>query len=281
MLKKSQLLIWAILLSPCVTVEGQTAKQIVNEAVRAELYVDNHDHTHWLYYEADRKPGNAVEQWVAETSSGDLTRVIEQNGLKLTTQAQRNSMNSFSHSFWAQSRQRRNAQHDDRQATQMLSMLPQAFEWSIAGTSGGNTTLHFWPNPQFRPPTWQARVFAAMAGEMVVDNRQHRIVSLKGHLIHDVKFWGGLLGDLEARGTFDVERREVGHGEWKITETHVHIQGHALIFKSISEQEDDEKSQFKELPANVSLQEAENDLLAQNNPPLPKSTALVGLARHK
>ena len=51
--------------------------------------------------------------------------------------------------------------------------------------------------------------------------------------------------------------------------------------RSISEQEDDEKSQFKELPANVSLQEAENDLLAQNNPPLPKSTALVGLARHK
>ncbi len=263
MLKKSQLLIWAILLGSCVAMAGQTAQQIVRQAVRVELYADARDHTHWLYYDVDRKPGGTVEQWVAETGNGDMTRVLEQNGQKLTKQSQRSSMNNFIFSSRAQMRQRKGAQHDDQEASQMLGMLPQAFYWSIASRSEDRTTLHFWPNPQFRPPTWQSRVFAAMTGEMVVDNTQHRIVSLKGRLTHDVKFWGGLLGNLQAGGTFDVERRQMKNGKWKITETHVHIQGHALIFKSISEQEDDEKSQFKELPADVSLQEAENDLLAQ------------------
>ena len=98
---------------------------------------------------------------------------------------------------------------------------------------------------------------------MAVDAKQHRIVSLKGKLMHDVKILGGFLGALNAGGTFDVERRETGGSVWQITETHVHIQGHVLIFKSISEQEDDVKTEFKQLPADISLEQAENDLLAE------------------
>jgi hypothetical protein len=96
-----------------------------------------------------------------------------------------------------------------------------------------------------------------------VDSEQHRIVSLKGRLIHDVKILGGILGNLDSGGTFDVERRQIGGSEWQITETHVHIQGHVLIFKSISEQEDDEKTRFKQLSGDISMQQAKNDLLAQ------------------
>jgi hypothetical protein len=89
-------------------------------------------------------------------------------------------------------------------------------------------------------------------------------VSLKGRLIHDVKFGGGVLGNLKSGGTFDVERREVGSGIWQITETHVHITGHALLFKSISEQEDDEKSTFRQLPPETNFEQAENALLSES-----------------
>jgi len=58
-----------------------------------------------------------------------------------------------------------------------------------------------------------------------------------------------------------VERREVGDGHWQITETHVHIQGHALLFKSISEQEDDEKSKFRQIGEDVSFEQVEKQLL--------------------
>ena len=103
-----------------------------------------------------------------------------------------------------------------------------------------------------------------MAGDMKVDKTEHRIVSLKGRMIHDVKFWHGALGYLKAGGSFDVERRNTGGGEWQITETHVHIEGRALIFKSISEQEDDVKSRFKQLSGNISLENAESLLMKQN-----------------
>src|SRR5206468_8693461 len=108
----------------------------------------------------------------------------------------------------------------------------------------------------------EARVFAAMEGDMLVDTSQHRIASLKGTLIKDVKIFGGWLGALEAGGTFDVERRQTGESVWQITETHVHIHGHALIFHTISEEEDDVKSKFKRLPAEITMQQAKSDLLA-------------------
>jgi hypothetical protein len=257
-------LVWSVLIGSCAAAGGQEAAQIVQQAVQTELAADAADHTHWLYYEVDSKPAVAVRQWVAETNMGDLTCVIEKNGVTIAKAQQRDNMNRFIYNPAAQAKQRKSGQHDDQQARQMLSMLPQAFLWANAGTRGNDTILDFRPNPQFHPPTWEARVFAAMAGEMTIDNTQHRIVSLTGHLIRDVKFWGGLLGDLQAGGSFDVERRELANGVWEITQTHVHIQGHALIFKTISEQEDDEKTRFKELPADITFAEAENDLLEQS-----------------
>lgn len=259
------LLAGTALLSVCLPAAAQDAKQIVRQAVQTELAADASDHSRWLYYEVDRKPDVSVRQWVAETNIGDLKRLIERNGLIFSKADQRNTINGYLSDSAAQAKARRSGEHDDDQAAQMLRMLPDAFLWTREGEQGNDTVLRFKPNPQFDPPTWQARVFAAMAGEMKVDNTEHRIVSLSGRMIHDVKFWGGLLGSLRAGGSFDVERRQVGSGVWSITETHVHIQGHALIFKSISEQEDDVKSKFKELPRQISPAKAENMLLAQND----------------
>ena len=246
-----------------VSLFAQDAKQFVKQAVQTELAADRDDHTHWLYFEIDRKPEHSVKQWVAETSTGDLRRVIEMDGRPVPPDEQRRKMDNFLGNWWARSKQRKSEQHDDKQAAELLELLPQAFVWSNDGIKGSNTVLHFKPDPQFHPPDLESRVFAAMEGDMAVDNQQHRIVSLKGRLIHDVKIAGGLLGNLDAGGTFDVERRETGKSIWQITETHIHIQGHALIFKTISEQEDDEKTKFKQISATITMQQAENDLLAE------------------
>jgi hypothetical protein len=263
MLKRGRLVAWAVLLAACVAARAQGEQQFVEQAVRTELAADAADHTHWLYYEVDRTPGTAVKQWVAESDTGDLKRVLERNGSALSAAEQQSRMNSFLDDQAAQRKQHKAGQQDDRQAAEMLRLLPQAFLWTGTGEHDGNTILHFKPDPNFNPPTWESRVFAAMEGDMRVNNAQHRIVSIKGRMIHDVKFWGGLLGEIKAGGTFDAERREIGNGEWQITETHVHILGHALLFKNISDQEDDIKTRFKQLPDNVSGSSAEKDLLAQ------------------
>ncbi|HUA97296.1 MAG TPA: hypothetical protein VMA34_03140 [Terracidiphilus sp.] len=247
----------------CAVAPAQTAEQIIREAVGTELYAAAHDHSCWMYYEVDSKPNATVKQWVSQTHEGGLDRVLSRNGQSFSLQQERDSMNAYIGNPSAQAKRRRSGQHDDQQAAQLLNMLPQAFDWTIAGKKDGNTVLHFAPNPQFNPPSWQAKVFAAMGGEVTVNDAQHRIVSLKGHMLHDVRFWGGLFGDLKAGGWFDVERREVGGSDWQIVATHVHIQGHALIFHTISEEEDDVKSKFTELPGNIDFKEAEKDLMEQ------------------
>lgn len=253
----------AFLPGTCQTASAQTDQQFVQQAVRTELAADAADHTHWLFYEQDRTPGTDVKQWVAQSNVGDLKRVLEQNGSALSISEQKDRVDRFMSNPSVQQKQRKSGQQDDRQAAQMLRLLPEAFLWTRTGEHDGETTLHFKPDPKFNPPTWASRVFAAMEGDMTVNNAQHRIVSIKGRMIHDVKFWGGMLGDIKAGGTFDAERREIGGGEWQITTTHVHIQGHALLFKDISDQEDDEKTHFKQLPDNISGRAAEQKLFAE------------------
>ena len=171
-------------------------------------------------------------------------------------------MNAYLDNPSLQEKLRKNEAHDDREAEEMLNLLPRAFLWTREGENGDEVLLHFQPDPNFRPPDLESKVFAAMEGEMRVNTRAMRIASIKGTLIQNVKIFGGLLGQLDAGGTFDVERRDTGDGVWQITANHVHIQGHALIFHTISEEEDDEKWDFKRLPEQVTMRQVENDLMA-------------------
>jgi hypothetical protein len=255
------------LLSACCAVKAQDTRQFVQQAVNDELAADRDDHSHWIFYEIDRKPKNSVRQWVAETGNGDVVRVLMRNQRQIPEAQQRDGIEKFIHDPNAQARERRDSQHDDDQATALLKLLPVAFVWTETGKNDRTTTLHFKPDPSFRPPSREARVFSAMEGDMTVENAHHRIQELKGQLIHDVNFGFGLLGKIEKGGSFSVERREIGPGIWDITEAHTHIQGHALIFKSISEQEDDEKSSFSRLPDNITLEQAASAVMAKPKAP--------------
>jgi hypothetical protein len=144
----------------------QDAKQFVQRAVQTELAADRDDHSRWIYFETDRKPGNEVKQWVAETHDGSLRRVIEINRHPVPEADQRQKMDGYLNDSSARSKQRKSEQHDDAQATEMLKLLPDAFVWTNQGTRGGVSLLHFKPNPRFHPPDLEARVFAAMEGDM-------------------------------------------------------------------------------------------------------------------
>jgi hypothetical protein len=241
--------------------EAQNARAFVEKAVQNELAKDEVDHTRWLYYEDDQKPENPVRQWVADTSNGSLKRVLQIDGRKLSLSEQQQRMELFLGDTGAQAKARKSSTHDDKEAAEMLELLPRAFLWTKKGEDGDSTLLHFKPDPNFRPPDLESRVFAAMEGDMIVDTKQLRIASIKGKMIQDVKILGGFLGEINSGSTFDVERRETGDGVWQITQTHVHISGHALLFKDISEQEDDLKTHFKQLPQSITMQQAKNQLM--------------------
>lgn len=255
-------LLGAVLLGESAAViAAQDVTQFVQKAVDNELNEDRADHSHWLYFEGDAKPGKFVRQWVAETADGNLRRVVQLDGQKLAPGQQEQHVDAYLANPTLQAKQRKSEAHDDHEAEEMLELLPRAFLWSRLSEKGDDVTLHFKPNPDFRPPDLESKVFAAMEGDMCVNRQAMRIASIKGKLIQNVKIFGGVFGQLDAGGTFDVERRETGGGVWQITETHVHIHGHALIFKTISEEEDDVKWDFKPLSDSITMQQAKKDLM--------------------
>jgi hypothetical protein len=241
------------------------ALEAVRAAVKSELQAAQTDRSIWIYTEHDTTVGRDAVYDVVETPHGTLKRLIELNGRRLTGAAEQTEtqrIENYVHDPSAQARARRAGAHDDAQATEMLKMLPDAFIWRKESETGGLLTLKYWPNQNFDPPNMQARVMGTMAGEMVISRDGDRIRSLRGALTSNVLIGFGILGKLDRGGIFDVERRKQEGGSWQITETRVHIGGHALLFKTIGQQEDDIKTNWKPSTAH-SLEDAARLLHAE------------------
>lgn len=235
------------------------AHTLVQQVIRNEVAANLNDHTKWMYRDAYKSPEKNIVKLVVETADGTVSRTIESNGHALSAQQQQADRAQMQHVIddpAVRAKQRKSGEHDSDQALSLLKMLPEGFLWTYAGESDGEITLHFKPNPAFQPPTYASRVFAAMAGDMVVDAAQKRLKILSGTVIHPVEFGWGLFGKIEPGGTFRVVRSQIAPQEWEITQTHVHIQGHILFFKSISQQEDEVTDLYKPTPPGLTLQQA-------------------------
>ena len=238
---------------------AQDPKSIVAAAVASELNANRTDHSAFMYRDHDITPDHDTVSFVVETPAGNLRKKLEDHGHPLTPeqrQADEASIQELVSSASLMSKQRQNEQHDGEQAEQMLKLLPVAYLWTIASEKGDLVTLNFKPDPNFNPPSLEARVLSAMAGQIVVSREGDRIATIRGSLTDDVKFGFGIFGRLRKGGSFQVERREVAPHHWQITESHVHIVGKALFFKSIGDQEDEVKTDFHPSPAQT-LQQAE------------------------
>jgi hypothetical protein len=236
----------------------QDPKAIVQLAVDAELAANRNDHTHWRYLNHRGDADNSIDV-VVETQDGAIRKCIEQNGKPVsagTSKTEDGRIQAFIHDPDAQKKQRRDGMHDDKSAEELLHLFTTAFVWKIDKETAETITLSFVPDPNFHPPDMEARVMGEMSGTLVVDRGQHRIRTMKGTLGEDVTIGFGILGRLKKGGTFNVERRQVLPGLWQITEEHVHIDGRALLFKTIGQQQDDVKTRFTLVPPGTTLEQA-------------------------
>jgi hypothetical protein len=245
-------------LLPLHSQEVKDAKEFVRTAVKAELAADQNDHSRWRYKDVEKSANNSVSI-VVETDQGSVKRLIARGGQPLTEAEARDEerrVQDFIHDPAKIEKQRRDAAQDDKNAEELLNMLPEAFCWKVLKEDEQKVTLRFQPNPEFRPPDMQSRVMGEMVGELVVDKGQNRIATISGRLGRDVTIGWGMLGRLHEGGTFRVERREVAPKQWQITETHVHIEGRALLFKNIGQHQDEVQTEFRPVPAGTTLDQA-------------------------
>jgi hypothetical protein len=243
---------------PLLAQGGKDAKEIVRTAMQAELAADLNDHSRWRFRD-DQRDGTNTVSIVVETDHGSVKRVISRDGQPLDEAAARaedERVRNFIHDPALLAKQRKDGLQDGKNAEELLRMLPEAFIWKVESEDAQKVTLHFEPNPNFTPPDIKARVLGQMAGQLVVDKGQKRIMTMSGRLTLDVTIGWGLLGRLREGGTFRVERREVAPGLWQITETHVHIEGKALFFKNIGQQQDEVQTEFTRVPDGTTLERA-------------------------
>jgi hypothetical protein len=262
-----------LFLTPCIgAAETQSSPQLSpSEMVKSVIYNELHpsqvSDIHWQYRVDKESDGKQETREVIETKSGSLDKLLATSGKPLTAaQAKEESARilRFSRNPEAQKKAEQVRRKDAEQCDALMKMIPDAFLFDYAGTSGNLAKVVFKPNPHFRPPSREGRVLQQMAGEIWVDARQKRLVSINGQLINEVKFAGGFLGHLEKGGRFTVKRAELAPGDWELTEMNVNMRGKALLFKTISVQQKELHSKFERVGADVSLSDAANLLLRQN-----------------
>jgi hypothetical protein len=238
---------------------GMSANELARRVVTNELKFQHQDQGRWMYRLEKEESGRKQVQEILETNNGSLSRLLSTDGRPLDAKQQQKENQRMRKLVSHPDEQRKLQQASNKKAEQgarLFKILPDVFVFGYAGRQGDLVTLTFRPNPNFQPPSLEARVFHDMEGELTVDIKQERLAAIKGHLMEDVNFGDGLLGHLDKGGKFEVRQTEVAPGEWEMTILCVDMKGKALLFKTIGVQETENHSDFHRMPDDLTLAEA-------------------------
>ena len=243
-----------------------SANDLVRAVVANELRSQDESHGRWQYRVEREQQGKKKTKEVVQTGQGSLDQLVAVDGQPLNAKAQQDEsarIRNLVRNPAEQQRRDETKKKDAEQCKAFFRMLPDALIFIYAGRDRDLIKLSYRPNPNFQPPSREARVFHEMEGEMWVHETQRRLVRIQGQLVADVKFGGGLLGYLEKGGHFNVEQRELLPGQWDLTLMEVDMKGKALFFKTIAVNEKEYRCDFRSVPGGLTLAEAANMLTKQ------------------
>jgi hypothetical protein len=235
---------------------------LVRKAAADELKPSDHNHP-YRYRLRKVDDGRITIKEIVETKDGDVARLIGTGDKPLNPDANQTELerlnNLLAHPE-IQERRRKREQADSNRADEMVRLLPDAFLYAYLGTAEGKSgpayRLSLKPNPSFRPPSREAEVYAGMAGELWIDQKQQRMVKLDVHLIADVNFGWGILGKLYKGGSILVEQADVGNDHWEQYHFKLDLHGKALMIKTIDFETTEDESDFVPVPAGWGYQDA-------------------------
>src|SRR6266699_1420207 len=260
-----------LLVSRMSSAQSQSQAQLspsdlIRAVIHSELKTSDVTEIRWKYLVNKDVDGKQETREVVETKSGSLDRLIAIAGRPLSDAQQRDETERIlrlSHNPEEQHKLEQTRRKDAEQCNAFLQMVPDAFLFEYAGESGDLTKLTFKPNPAFRPPSREGKVLHEMAGEIWVDAKQQRLVSINGQLMNEVKCAGGLWVRHEEGGQFSVKRAEVAPAHWEVTEMAVNMRGKALLFKTISVQQKELHQNFERVRDDLTMSDAAALLLKQ------------------
>jgi len=235
----------------------QDPVRLVRETVYNELQ-DHSSHGYWRYWVRQQaQNGSSIEVQV-ETADGPVGHLLQQNGQPLDEQREQlenarllNLRNSTSQ----QANHRQNFIEDDQRIGRILALLPDAFLYQDAGIENDCRRLRYTPNPKYSTHSMEARVFHQLSGELWIDLRMKRIRRFDGRLDDNVDFAFGMLGRISKGSWFSMTRAQVSAKEWKTDHFESHVNGRALLFKTIAHDITEARGGFEAVPPAMSLEQ--------------------------
>jgi hypothetical protein len=234
-------------------------QQLLKDVAYNEVQ-DRQRDSFWAY-DIDQKIGaNRYTKHQVETQDGPIYRILETNGKPLTDAELRKEQARLDHLFnnpGALAKNREDHAQDEERMERLLKLIPDAFVYEQQGAPSGDiVTLNFKPNPNFNPPTYEARIFHGMEGTIEINERLRRFVAMHGTVVNRIDFGYGLLGYVDKGGTFEVHRHQVSPTRWKTDLVDVHVSGRVILFKSVSKDHHEVRTAFQSVPTSISLNDA-------------------------
>jgi hypothetical protein len=247
----------------------QSAHDLVKDVVYNELQ-ERRQVSLWQYRVDKRVFSQSLLEQEVETVDGPVDRVFARNGKPLDPAAQKKETDRLTNLLRNPSDQARMKQdHDaeEERVQRLIAAMPDAFVYQYEGAAEeGSVRLSFRPNPAYNPPTYEARVFHALTGDIWIQPQLKRLLKIDAHIISEIDFGFGILGRIEKGGTFQIRREQVIENRWKTSLVDVHVAGHIIFFKNISKDQHEVRTVFKPLSPKTSLQDAVTLLNAMSAP---------------
>jgi hypothetical protein len=248
--------------------DAPTAGALVDTVVANEL-ADREKFLKWSFKIEKREGKQTLTEVQVETKDGPLYRLLAIDGTALNLD-QRQQDDTRIGRLMKDSRpllKLKQAQDEDELKLQKLvSLLPQAFVYEYDGVENSLLRLKFRPNPDYNPPTYEARVIHSLAGTVLIDPEQKRLAKVAGQMVNRVDFGYGLLGRIDS-GTVEWGRVEVGPQEWKTAFINIHFSGRMVLFKTINKDQYERRSDFQAVSGDLSLSDAKELLVSRILPP--------------
>ena len=241
-----------------------TAGKLVGAVVANEL-TDREKQRKWICMVEKRAGKQTLTEVQVETEEGPLYRVLAIDGAALNRD-QRQQDDARIGRLMKDPRtllQLKQAQDDDElKLEKLMSLMPEAFVYDFDGVEENLLRVKFHPNPDYRPPTYEARVIHSLAGTILIDPEEKRLAKVEGYLINRVDFGYGLLGRIDS-GTVELGRVAVGPQQWKTAFINIHFSGRMAIFKTINKEHYERRSDFRAVASDLSLSDAKDLLISR------------------
>ena len=239
---------------------AQDARDVVNQMIAKEDAAGQHKQ-HFFYVaneRSERTGGHLWKERVAEITPGKIRLLLAEDNQPISAEratSERNRLAAIAadpSSFIAAERGKKS---DEEKAKAMLDLLPKAFLLKNAHTEGGLIHIDFEPNPDYKTQSTEEKVLHGMSGTLTVDAHEMRLHEIAASLPKDLSVGFGL-ASIHAGSSFRTVRVVVTPGEWKTSVVDTNINGKAILFKSLGKNEHVVRTEFKQLPFDMTVAQA-------------------------